>query len=660
MKKFKIIFFLLLFSNLLNAQKLEFGKVSKQELSEKNHSIDTAAVAAILFKKAKTSLIYTGKAGFISETDYEVRLKIYKKEGFSWGNYSIPYYIGWGNPDNDYVSFSEVTTYNLENNKIKKSKLTSLGSFKEKINDYWIKKTITFPNVKEGSVIEFKYKIITLSIVKLPDFDFQETIPVNFAEYQTEIPVNFGYNTILNGDSKVEKETKEVKYGQSLYSSPMGSSYLNYTLRKSKYTLKNIQALKQEPFVDNYENYRIKIKNELSSVAFRGFPIEKFSHTWNEVTKDISQNEYFKNQIQSKGYFENDLKNVVNDSMNETEKVNAILDHVKHKIKWNKYLSYFPKLGVEKAYINGDGNVADINLNLLIMLRSEGVKAYPVLVSTRDNGLIYFPSREDFNYVIVKAIINDKQMLIDATDLNSTFNILPIRVLNDKGIMITESEESEEINLSPTTLSKSITFIQADIDMQGMINGKIRSTKNDYLAYIFRTIYTNISQDLYLEKLESDYNNIEISDYNIDNFKDLEKTIIETFSFSSETEVEINDNKIIFNPLLFYTNKSNPFISETRTMPIDFIFPNQDKYVINISIPEGYEIEHLPEPTNVYLHNNSIVFNFNISSDKNKITIASTFDINQATFSPIYYDDIRNIFKLYIEKQTESIILKRK
>lgn len=660
MRSTAVVLFLLFCNTVINAQNLDFGKVSKQELAEKKHPTDTSAVAAILFKKAKTSFFYTEKDGFQCETKYEIRLKIYKKEGFSWANYSIPYYIGWTNLGKDNVFFSDVTTYNLVNDKIEKSKLTSDGTFKEKINEYWMKKTITLPNVKEGSVIEFKYKLVSENLAKLPDFDFQETIPVNFAEYKTEIPVNYEYKTILNGYSKIDHESKDEVITKSVNAAFNQTNYLSYTLRNNKYTLKNIPALKEEPYIDNLENYRIKIKNELSAVVFSNTPAKKYAESWEDVTMNISENERFKSQIQSKGYFESNLKSIINDSMTKTEQANAILEHVKKRIKWNGIYGYFPKEGLKEAYNNRTGNVSDINLNLLVMLRSAGINAYPVLISTRKNGKIFFPSRDDFNYLIVQATIDGKQILMDATDEHATINILPFRCINGKGIMISISGKSEEVSLQPTMLSKSITFIQADLNQNGSLSGKVRNTKSDYYAYSFRDKYAGINKNLYLEKLESDYNNIDITDYKIENIEDFDKTIIETFSFSKSNEIESNNKKILFNPLLFFTKSVNPLKEDKRSMPIDFVFPTQEKYLITILIPEGYEVEYLPKSTNVSLENNDVVLNFNTSNDANKIVINSSFEINKAVFEPNFYQDLKNIFKLYIEKQTESIILKKK
>jgi hypothetical protein len=64
----------------MHAQKLELGKVSAEELSERAYPADTTAPAAIIFKKAKSRFRYR-KDGFFIDHEYEFRIKIYKKKG---------------------------------------------------------------------------------------------------------------------------------------------------------------------------------------------------------------------------------------------------------------------------------------------------------------------------------------------------------------------------------------------------------------------------------------------------------------------------------------------------------------------------------------------------------------------------------------------------
>ncbi|RZK12802.1 MAG: DUF3857 domain-containing protein, partial [Flavobacterium sp.] len=176
-----------------NAQELELGKVSIKELEEKMHPKDSSAVASVLYSKGHTFFNYSESSGFMVVTEVEMRIKIYKKEGYDWANKSIRYYVG--NTPNERASFSKAVSYNLVEGKIEKTKLKSDGEFTEQANKYWAVKKIAMPNVKEGTVIEYKYTIESPYITSFPDWEFQESIPVNYSEYKTSVPEFYTYSS---------------------------------------------------------------------------------------------------------------------------------------------------------------------------------------------------------------------------------------------------------------------------------------------------------------------------------------------------------------------------------------------------------------------------------------------------------------------------------
>jgi hypothetical protein len=129
MKIIKVIasLFLVLFVLDTNAQEFKLGKVSIEELKEKNNPTDSTAVAAILFEKGAVDFEYSQDDGFKMITEVITRIKIYKKEGYEWANKAVSYYIG--SNAKEVVSFSDVVTYNLIDGKIEKTKLKSDGEF---------------------------------------------------------------------------------------------------------------------------------------------------------------------------------------------------------------------------------------------------------------------------------------------------------------------------------------------------------------------------------------------------------------------------------------------------------------------------------------------------------------------------------------------------
>lgn len=197
MKLINLILLLFITAIPATAQKYELGEVTKQELEEKKHPLDPSAGAAILFSRGKTYMTFTENSGFELMTDVEIKIKIYTKEGYEWANKTIPLYMSGS--EKETVDISKAVTYNLEGGNIKKTKLKSDGEFMEEVNKYWKKKKIMMPDVKEGSIIEYKYSIKSAFITVFPNWSFQESIPVNYSEYSTKIPEYYVYNPNLRG-----------------------------------------------------------------------------------------------------------------------------------------------------------------------------------------------------------------------------------------------------------------------------------------------------------------------------------------------------------------------------------------------------------------------------------------------------------------------------
>lgn len=656
------LFCIVLFFSTINiqAQKYELGKVTVAELEEKLHPIDSSAPAAILFKKGKTVFTYNEKAGFSAVHTYEFKIKIYKKEGLKWADQKVHYYVGYQNLKEDMLEFSNAVTYNLENGKVEKTKLESQGQFKKKINEYWSEKTITLPNVKVGSIIEYKYVLKSENIGEFPDFDFQFDIPVDYFEYKTEFPEFYIYKTILTGKNKIESDAKLGSGNQSFENEYGQTRILSYKQINAFYSGKNIPALIEEPYVDNLENYRGIIKHELERIRMPEQPVKDFTITWEGVATTIFKDENFGKELNKRDFLLEDVKKLLVNVESLEERTNIIFKFVQSKMNWNEINSCFSKKGVEKAYKEQTGNVAEINFILLNMLKLAGVDANPVLVSTIENGIPVYPTRTGFNYLIASAEINGKQILLDASRKYTSPNILPLNVLNWKGRLIKSDGTSKEIDLVPTKASKEISNIVAVINANGKIDGKIRIHRTDYDAYRFRVQNAAKNQENYIEKLEQQLGDLKISDYSLSNKNtNLSDPILESFAFETNNFVESIGGKLFINPLLFYAKTKNPFVQEKRQMRVYFGYPNQEKILVNFEIPEGYDVEALPKPAKYVFLDNSIIVMMNIMKDENKIQFSFSKEINSSTFAAEDYESLKMLFQKMIVSLDQKIILKK-
>jgi Domain of Unknown Function with PDB structure (DUF3857) len=663
-KSIFILFLILCFTN-IKAQNFELGKVSIAELQEKKHPKDTSAVAAVLFKKGEVKLEFSTDSGFDLFTQVAMRIKIYKKEGFDWATQIVNF--GSGTSSRETVNFTDVVTYNLVNGKIEKTKLKNEGEFEKSINNYWSQKKITMPNVKEGSVIEFRYTIKSATIGVLRDWDFQTSIPVNYVEYKTYIPEYFIYNTNQKGFifPKISIEKKQVSVSVNgvsdkdgtVSSSIFSKGKLDYQEIKTTYIAENLPAMAEEVFVNNISNYTSSLSQELGMTHYPNEPLKPFSSDWNSLVKTIYEYNDFGAELNKSNYFEEDLKPILLNLTTNEAKINAVFDFVKASMRWNDTYNYFCNDGVKKAYKDKVGNVAEINLMLTAMLRYAGVTANPVLVSTRSNGIAIFPNSSAFNYIIVAVESSNGLVLLDATDKYSIPNVLPFRALNWVGRLIRKDGTSEEVDLMPKVASNDIIVMNYSIETDGKIIGKLRRQRTDYNAMIFRKNIEDVKEEAYLEKLENDDDKIEISEYLRANEKDFKLPISEIFAYKGSDLCEIIGGKIYLNPLLFYTQVENPFKQENREYPVDYGFPFIDKYIINIQIPDGYKIETLPASAILTMEDDLGVFKFITHQMNNTIQISVISQINTAIISSEYYVMLKDFYQKMIDKQNEKIIL---
>jgi transglutaminase-like putative cysteine protease len=665
MQKMSLGLFILLVFSTANAQKFEPGKVSVAELQQQSHPSDPSAVAAVLYTKGKTYFELSPADGFYSLTEVEVRIKIYKKEGYGCGNRTIAYYTGAN--DDQSVSISKAATYNLVNGQIEKTKLKSEGEFTEKLDRNTSLRKIAMPNIREGSIVEYSYTIKSPYLQKFPDWDFQARIPVDYSEYQILIPEYFKYNSYLKGklEPKTETSSRQRDFtGVANETVNQRGGFVrnryDYEIKcmelSTSYLLTNIPAFKEEDYTDNIENYTSSLIHELASVHFKDGPFTNYTTDWESVTRKIYSYPDFGIELAKTGYFEDDLKPIVlGDDYN---KLSAIFNFLTTRMTWNGDYSYLCDKGVKKAYAEKSGNTAEINLMLVAMLRHAGLDANAVLLSTKSNGIASYPNLKGFNHVIASVKMPTGIVLMDATSKFATPGVLPQEDLNRSGRMVLDGGGSAIVALMPTEPSKMTCNLVAEMDAEGKISGKIRQQYTDYKAMGFRESYHNIQTDVYLQHLEDKLGGITITEYNA-NEKEVFKPVTETYSFSDSGSTEIIGGKLYFSPMLFFASKVNPLKQETREYPVNFSFPSQGKYNIIIKIPEGYQVETIPAAASVVMDEKLGSFKYNVTQSGGQLQLFYSFDIGKAIVGSEYYEVLQDFYKAAIEKQNEKIVLKK-
>ncbi|HEX4375438.1 MAG TPA: DUF3857 domain-containing protein [Puia sp.] len=261
MKKLLLLFFLLYSFNFLLAQKdiPEFGKVDTSELTMKECAFEKNASAMNLIKTAKISFelnLFTGVPKIY--TEYRVRKKIFTEHGFSAANVNISYS---SKSRSSKITDIEAFIYNLdENGNIVKEKVEKSELFKEKSNakNSVNKISFTFPGLKKGSVIEYRYTKIDKNSLRIEPWLFQDIIPTAVSNITAVTPAFVAMSYHLLIVNPIEQASAYKKYSKSIY---------NEDTRI--FTMRNISSFKVEPFITS-------LKDNLQRIEFSLAPI--FQH----------------------------------------------------------------------------------------------------------------------------------------------------------------------------------------------------------------------------------------------------------------------------------------------------------------------------------------------------------------------------------------------
>lgn len=654
----------------VKAQNYDFGKVSKSELQEKFHPKDSSADAAILYRKETIAFNFNQNLGFVQERNVQMRIKIYNEAGFDWANKKVYLYKG-NSAVKENVKGLKGYTFNLEGGKVKKDKLKGSAVFEEEISENYTAESFILPNVKAGSVLEYTYTI-TSSSPTIDDVNLQFSIPMNALDVKIATPQFYSYNRFLNPKAiflaSIKESTKQKNIstgststatrGDNTTGGSFGSNSTDYVETIAMLNEVDIPALTAESFSGNINNFKAKLSMELSAfLNANGVVTKSFTSTWNKVSKTIYENENFGRQLDKSGFFKDDLNMLIADVEDDFQKAFIVESLVKSKVKWNGTYGKYAQKGIRTAYKEGEGNVGDINLLVTAMLRSLGVNANPVLVSTRNNGFPLFPTREGFNYVICMVVSGDSYMLIDATELYSTNNVLPQRVLNWKGRLLNEDGSSRWVDLESNKKSTESSMLNVTLNDDLSATGKVRQNITSYSALNYRKKYTNVSEEDHIKALEANKGDLVISELNYENDKDIIKPVRVSYSYELTDAVDDIGGNLYVTPMLFMGTKESPFKLAQRNYPIDFVVPFEDKYLVNIALPEGYKVEALPETLAIEFKGGESKFVYIAKLNGKYLQLKVEFEVNNPYISPADYESFKAFFEKTVEKQAEQIVL---
>lgn len=650
----KITLFLILLSFTISYSQNEFNsesyKVTKNDLETNIFKKDSTANAFVIYEYGNS---------FVDDDEFDLvfekkkKLKILSREGFEKANITIHLYNNEGKKEK--VTDIIATTHNLVNGELTRTQLTESEIFEERYNSNNTLVKFTLPDIKEGSVITYSYKITSPFIYKYKSWNFQSDIPKLYSEYNTSIPANYEYNIKLVGELKLAVNENSLK--KHCVNGGNGSSADCFI---AKYAIKDIPAFIDEDYMTNRDNYLSRIEYELKILKGFDGSVKNITKTWKTTDKELKTDKSIGRQFNKGGLVKNILSKKISLEKDPLKRAIKIYDFVKNNYKWNEEFKIFSDISLKKLIETKSGNVSEINFLLFNLLNENDIEVLPVLLSTRDNGLAtkIYPVISDFNYVILKAKINNKEYLLDATDDYLVFGQIPFRCLNQYGRLLDFKDGSYWVDIEANDISSKQYRVEVNINEDKEVNGKINYTATNYHALSKKRARFSISNEAYIEKYQNENAHLNIVDHKVNSEKDDNK-------FEEEIDININaetaGDNIYFNPFLISFFETNPFKLQDRTYPIDFGYKDTYTYSMKINYdPSVFDLIETPKNIIFDLPNNEGKLIFNTKQNDGHLLIFFKFNFNNAIYNQNYYPYLKEYFNKIIQVQKNSLIVLKK
>ena len=655
----------MLFISFTNAQKPKFKKVTQSELEKSSCAYDENAKAEYLFHGCETYFEYDQtRSRFKIIYSYHDRIKIYNEAGIDLADQTIQYYAEEINASSEKITNLEAYTFNLENGKVVNTKLKKDNIFDEKINDYYSAKKFAMPAVKPGSVLEIKYKIASPYYFNVNEFYFQKDVPVQYALYKVSTPEYFNYNYNLKGLVKLETSEDQSQGRVNFNVAVNGPSdamvvkrtrkfqTLTYLEKVKTYSGTNIVGIKDEPFVYSMDNFKTSIKLELLFTQFPQAGVKYFTKTWNDITELLNNSQSFGSQL-NKNYEEMDplLKKV--ESMDTEEKIATIYTTIQNQFAWDGYTGATTAGGIKEMIKEGSGNTAEINLLLVNVLQKAGIEAYPMVYKKRSSGYLNItnPTIAELDYVVAIIVKDDSVLYLDATDKNLNPGMLPRRGLNLRGVVLL-GEEGQQIPINNFNKGSNNKLYTLTYDGDKLI-GKYQQTIKGYNAYMARSEHNSVN-DL-MAQLQDD--NITFLNSETKGFENNQEKISISSDIKLKGYTQSIDGKLFIDLMVGQEKFKNPFTKMEREFALFFDAKESETKIIKIAIPEGYQVETIPEALKISTPEGQITYFVESNVVGNDIVTSIRYKLKATIINPSDYTGVKILFDAVEAKTKEKIVL---
>ncbi|MCM8782868.1 MAG: DUF3857 domain-containing protein, partial [Candidatus Omnitrophica bacterium] len=377
---------------------------------------------------------------------------------------------------------------------------------------------ISMPQVGVGCIIEYKFKIFKNQLID------KKHICLGYFVQENEPIVEANFSVILPAQRALNIKILNERYNQF-------RAELNPHIIKDKdkirytWNFKDIPQIIPEPYMPG----EIDVSPVIMVSTINSWQ-EVYDWWWN-LTKD---------KIKTSSAIKETVQKSTKEAKTPHEKAAALYNFCSRSIRYVAVAygqaGYEPH-HAEEIFFNKYGDCKDQSILLVTLLREAGLKAYPVLIGTKD----HFDLQPDypavlFNHCIALVEVEGKNIFLDPTCTTCSFGDLPLEDQQRKVLVFKDTGfEIMETSLSGSEHNRLTHYFEAKLDPDGSLQAEKKIIPWGFYNQVQRAwlLYSEppLIRQTIEEKLQDISVGAKLNAYRIENLEEWNQPVILKYNF---------------------------------------------------------------------------------------------------------------------------------
>jgi hypothetical protein len=503
-------------------------------------------------------------------------------------------------------------------------------------------KIISFPEVCDGAVIEYKFKIYNNELINKKDFVLPYPIqikePVLKASFSLVTPVDYPLNIKTIND-------KFNDFGAVLVPGKESGQKLNIY----RWEFKNIPQIIPEPNMppDSEINTTILLS------SFKDW--KQIYQWWWSLAKD---------KISADINIKNKTAELIKAKVTDVDKAREIYNYCAQEIRYVAVeygqAGYEPHKAAD-IFKNKYGDCKDQSILLVTMLKEAGLTAWTVLIATKE----YYNLDKEFpavlfNHCIAVVSLKEGLVFLDPTAQTCSFGDLPSGDQQRQVLVFKE----DGFEIMPTSLypaQHNLVHQQLNIKIN---NDESISAKKSILTFgiydqaqRYWLLYTQpeLIRETLGQKIQEVSIGSRLENYNIENLHDLNKPVVLSYNFYGPEYATLAGPLYILPQL---ASVDTGIVSkEKRKYNIDFEILESKKNTMEILIPANMRIKYLPE--NILVDSPWLKYNVEYKFISNKLVFQQESFLKKTVVPESEYLEFKKFYETLAKKLKQRAVLEK-